>query len=134
MQVQRKKFVFFIVLWNFFLRKGLLVAPKLIFLPSSVRDCSPIGFGFLRSGTEQKAVFKKRKSPACVSRYAHLSIKRNLLQRANFFFYYINHFDELFVAFSGGVVKFPVVVKVFSNVGASHVAAHGNCHIKVRNV
>ena len=55
MQVQRKKFVFFIVLWNFFLRKGLLVAPKLIFLPSSVRDCCPIGFGFLRSGTEQKA-------------------------------------------------------------------------------
>ena len=35
--------------------KGLLVAPKLIFLPSSVRDCSPIGFGFLRSATEQKA-------------------------------------------------------------------------------
>ena len=55
MQVQRKKIVFFIVLWNFFLRKGLLVAPKLIFLPSCVRDCSPIGFGFLRSGTEQKA-------------------------------------------------------------------------------
>ena len=55
MQVQRKKIVFFIVLWNFFLRKGPLVAPKLIFLPSSVRDCCPIGFGFLRSGTEQKA-------------------------------------------------------------------------------
>ena len=35
--------------------KGPLVAPKLIFLPSSVRDCSPIGFGFLRSATEQKA-------------------------------------------------------------------------------
>jgi len=84
----------------------------------------------LRSGTEQKAERKNwcgdfgdapilyRKSPACVSRYAHLSIKQNLLQRTNFFFYYIDHFDKFLFAFSSGVVQLPVVVKIFADVGA----------------
>ena len=45
------------------LNRKILVAPKLIFFPSIVRDCSPAGFGFWLSEAEQKAVIKKRKSP-----------------------------------------------------------------------